>query len=127
MSSSKLQFCLELCQFAQVLLNTKLQDGRCISLLVLARGSNYNSLMIELCITRCTQPKRKLLCLESRCYNYPYHNLKSITLPRLVCHKHHHVHSKSLPYDRVSLMYTELPLSTFPESHYHQGYVLMAP
>jgi hypothetical protein len=69
MSSSKLQPCLELCQFAQALLKTELQGEKCISLLALARGSNYDILLDGWRITRDTQPKRKILFLDSCCYN----------------------------------------------------------
>jgi hypothetical protein len=40
MSSSKLQFFFELCQFAQALLKLDLQDEKCISLYRLARRSH---------------------------------------------------------------------------------------
>jgi hypothetical protein len=59
---SRLQTCLELCWFTQALLQPWLQDGKC-------RKSNYGTLPNGWCITQGTQPKGKMSCLKSWCYN----------------------------------------------------------
>jgi hypothetical protein len=66
---SKLQYGLELCHFTQVLLQPGLQDGKWPFLSELTRESNFNTLPDGWRIIRGTQPKGKMSCLESRCYD----------------------------------------------------------
>jgi hypothetical protein len=65
----RLQSYLELCQFAQVLLQPRLQDGKCHLLSELAQESDYDALPDGWRITHGTQLKGKMSCLESHCYD----------------------------------------------------------
>jgi hypothetical protein len=65
----KLQSYLELCLFIQVLLQPGLQDGKHHFPLELAQESHYDTHPNRWCITRGTQPKGKMPCLEPRRYD----------------------------------------------------------
>jgi hypothetical protein len=69
MSSSKLQHCLELCRFIQALLKTKVARWKVHFLVRVSKRLMYIIRRNGWRITRGTQPERRMLHLESRCYN----------------------------------------------------------
>jgi hypothetical protein len=84
MSSPKLQPCLELCRFIQALLKTKLARWKSHFL----SGISKRPLCIihrnRWRITQGTQPERRVLCLESHCYNKSHPDPKLTASLRLM-------------------------------------------
>jgi hypothetical protein len=69
LSSSKLQPCLECCRFAQAPLKTKVVRWKAHSFSESVKRLMCNIHWNGWCITRGTQPKSRVLPLESRSYN----------------------------------------------------------
>jgi hypothetical protein len=58
----------------------------------LAQESDYDTRPNRWRITRGTQPKGKISCLESCCYDGSSLNLKHVVIPRLDWHEHYLTH-----------------------------------
>jgi hypothetical protein len=83
-SSSKLQHCLELCDLPRRFLRQKLQDGKRISSSRLVKGPMCIIRQNGWRITQDTQLERRVLCLESHCYNKLHPDPKLSTSLRLM-------------------------------------------
>jgi hypothetical protein len=82
-SSSKLQTCLKLCQFIQTLLKTKVVRRKTHFLIGISKRPLCIIHQNGWSITRDMQPKRRMLHLESHCYNKSDPGPKAIIFPNL--------------------------------------------
>jgi hypothetical protein len=82
----------------------------------LAKRSHLQLLLNGWRITRGTQPKRRVLCLESYCYNMSDPDPKPIASPNLDELKPLLVHFESLLYDLLFLAYLPLSIMYTPRS-----------
>jgi hypothetical protein len=83
MTSSKLQHCLELCQFIQMLLKPKVARWTTHSLIRISKRPLCIIRRNGMRITQGTQSKRRVLRLESHCYNKLHPDPKLTTSLRL--------------------------------------------
>jgi hypothetical protein len=84
MSSSELHPYLELCQFAQTLLKTKVTRWKAYFLIEISKRPLCIICRNGWCITQGMQPKRRVPSLESHCYNKSYPGPKLTTSLRLM-------------------------------------------
>jgi hypothetical protein len=95
MSSSKLQPYLELCRFVQALLKTKVVRWKVYFLLRICKKTHVQHSSNGWCITWGTQPKRRLLRLESHSYNESHPSPKAYCFFKIVDKKSFLVASNS--------------------------------
>jgi hypothetical protein len=97
MSSFKLQFCLELCLFIHAHLKPRLQGRKRIFLIKFSKETPCSIHQNRWRITRGTQLEKRVLHLESHCYNKSHPSPKLTTSLSFDECKHLLVCCKSLP------------------------------
>jgi hypothetical protein len=101
---TKLQSYLELCRFTQTLLQPRIARWETSFPLELAWESDHGTRLNGWCITRGTQPKGRMSCLEFWYYDWSHSNLKHIVFLRPDGNEQYLIHPQFAQYDLVLLV-----------------------